>query len=128
MEPPQHRRGAGRGRGENLGGAGTRDSSVTGVQTCALPIFPPPTAAPLVETAPQPRREDSVRGSPCDEPARLRLTSLRPPPAAAAPCTRGPEASPLPVPRSVAGGSSDWADRRPFRARARALAAETGAT
>jgi hypothetical protein len=32
----------------------------------------------------------SVRGSPCEEPARLRLTSLRPPPAAAAPCTWGP--------------------------------------
>jgi hypothetical protein len=32
-----------------------------------------------------PRRGDSARGSPCDGPKRLRFTSLRPPPAAAAP-------------------------------------------
>ncbi len=42
--------------------------------------MPPPSAPP--------RSGGSVRGSPCGEPARLRFTSLRPPPAAAPPVLR----------------------------------------
>ena len=45
--------------------------------------FPFSTTVP--PSAASPRRGDSVRGSPCDETARLRFTSLRPPPAATPP-------------------------------------------
>ena len=46
--------------------------------------FPPGLSmrAPGAASAASPPRAGSVRGSPCDEPARLRFTSLRPPPAA----------------------------------------------
>jgi hypothetical protein len=46
-------------------------------------FYASPQGAPT--SAASPRRGDSVRGSPCGEPARLRFTSLRPPPAATPP-------------------------------------------
>jgi hypothetical protein len=62
---------------------------------------PPPAVPPVLPPAGVPRQREarigapprsggSVRGSPCGEPARLRFTSLRPPPAAApqVPCYR----------------------------------------
>jgi hypothetical protein len=56
---------------------------------------------------------DSVRGSPCGGPARLRFTSLRPPPAAAPP---DPPATCAPNGRRYASGGTSLAIRHGFPA------------
>jgi hypothetical protein len=62
-------------------------------------------------TAPLPRRGDSVRGSPCGGPVRLRFTSLRPPSCGcfAADGRRTPQGSENPTDKVHVGGSSSEA-------------------
>jgi hypothetical protein len=75
--------GSSRRRPRRLGSLPARSGTRSG--NTGLPDRAERCASGTHPSAAPPRRGDSVRGSPCGEPARLRFTSLRPPPAATPP-------------------------------------------